>query len=406
MLGGKIAKLLKGSVSSATLDDLLDLLAKNNLYDIHIEPMGETYHLRTRLNGKLQPLDKISHKAAENLIQQLKIRCQLPRTATNIPQEATFLHGNLLVQFFNLPTLDGEKAYLRIINQKSISKNLAKLGLYGQGLKECEAVNKLPSGLVIVLGEGKTTTMFSLLSRFDSNKLNLSTVERQASYNLPNVNQFVAGDDYHSLAYDALKAAINQRSDVILVEDIGSPELAKLAVDSAQRGRLIITSLPVNDSFAVYYFLVSMGLKPFLVASSLRLIINQKIMHTGLTTQLEARPISTAESNQILKDYHIKATDLHELEKQAKTAGLGENLSLSTSSSAINKLFTLNTEKLTKIMGLFEVVPINEIFRNMLLAGVNERELKEHFIAHGGVDLELDYLIKALRKIVPFIKIE
>jgi len=242
------------------------------------------------------------------------------------------------------------------------------------------------------------------LSRFDATRFNLSTIERQASYNLANINQFVAGNDYHALALDAFQAAVNQRSDIILVEDIGSPELAKLAIDSAGRGKLIITSLPIDDSFAVMDFLVSLGVKPFLVASSLRLIIRQRITHTGITSQLEPTPIDTDESTRILNQYHIDAEKLHELEKQAKNAGLGEKTALSTSKTGINKLFYLEPEKLTKITGLFEVVPITDALAQLFLAGVTEQELKEYFVSSGGIDIELDYLIKALRKIVPFAK--
>jgi type II secretory ATPase GspE/PulE/Tfp pilus assembly ATPase PilB-like protein len=385
---------------------LLDVFAKNNLFDIHIEPAGSGYCIRTRINGKLQLVEKVNQKVAENLINQLKSRGGLSQASPGTPLKASFVHDHLLIQFFSLPTLGGEKVYLRLINQNSISKDLSKLGLYGDELKALEGVNKLGSGLVIVLGEGKTTTMFSLLSRFDPSKLNLSTVERHASYKLPNVNQFVAHNDYHSLAHDALNAAINQRSDVVLVEDIGTPELAKLAVDSATRGKLIITSLPIDDSFKVPQFLASLGVKPFLIASSLRLIVRQRIVHTSITSQLEPRPIGSKESQQILKDYDVDIARLHDLEKQAKANGLGEKLALSTSEKAITKLFDVEPEKLTKITGIFEVVPATDTFRHSFLAGTNSLELKDSFTADGGVNLELDYLIKALRKIVPFIKLE
>ena len=406
MQGGKISKLLKTSISADVLSKFLDILAKDNLYDIHIEPSGSTYKIRTRLNGRLRLLDKVSRKTAEDLISQLKAKGGVLHTSINIPQEAVFTHGSLTVRLFSLPTLDGEKTYLRVINQKATNKDLSKLGLYGESLKQLEAISKMGPGLIIVLGEGKTTTMFSLLSQFDASTLSLSTIERHASYKLSGVNQFIAGDNYYDLAYDAFVAAINQRSDVILVDDIGTPDLAKLAVDSVHRGKLVIASLPVNDSFAAAHFLASLGIKPFLVASSLKIIVRQRIIHTGITTQLEPRPVSANESAKILRDYGIEAEKLHKLEGQAKQAGLNEKLPLSTSSTAINKLFDLDTEKMTKITGVFEVVAVDDAFRHLYLAGASEQDLRDNFISSGGIDIRLSYIIKALRKIVPFLKLE
>ena len=275
MDGGIISNLDEHEFEHA-VSTLLDISHEQKIRDLHIEPRTNSYTIRTKSGPHLSKIDQLTTDQAESLIHQLFTKSHLRRAS--IPQEGHFKHGDLLVQFSTLPVLTGTKVFLHLTDQKMASKDLASLGLSGDNLALVKRIPEYNSGLIIVLGEGRTTTMFSILSLFDAKKFNISTIENRLTYRLPHVNQFIAEGDFTHQAELALSAAIKQRSKVIYLSQITSPKLAELAVEATNNHQIIITSLPITDPFVAVDFLVNLGIPSFLLLHSLRLIISQQLI--------------------------------------------------------------------------------------------------------------------------------
>jgi Type II secretory pathway, ATPase PulE/Tfp pilus assembly pathway, ATPase PilB len=282
MTGGIISHLSENNITHV-LNTLLNEARSRKIRDIHIEPGSATYKIRVRTSGQLKLIDQISTTKAEKLIEEIRLRSHLRKTNQRIPQESTFSYNSLLVQFTSLPIVDGEKIFLHITDQKMISKDLKTIGLSGDHLQTVQNIPNLDSGLVIVIGEGKTTTMFSILSLFDSKKLNISTVETRNTYRLSGVNQFISNKNIIRQTEAAFSATVKQHSDVILLSQIDSPRLAELAVDASLNNRLVITSLPITDPFQVADFLLGLDIKPFLLLHALKMVISQDLVSVSET---------------------------------------------------------------------------------------------------------------------------
>lgn len=303
MAGGIIS-----SQKNASPNKLASLLISNaqrqGIHDLHIEPSGDLYIIRARSGQHLAQLDQVNASDARVIIDALRTKANLPALSSRAPQEGTIRSNNTLVNFSSLPVVNGEKIFLRITDLTKASKDLEKLGLSGDSLATVKEVANLTSGLVLVLGEGRTTTMFSIISLFDANKLNISTIENRQTYILPRINQFIAERDYVTQAAPAFRAADRQRSDVIMLSAIDTPQLAELAVNASMNNHLVISSLPVSDPFAASAFLVGLGIRPFAISHVLKLIISQSLTRsqTGVTGNFDVVKMNDHLANLISAD--------------------------------------------------------------------------------------------------------
>lgn len=400
MQGGKI-KLNKSS-ADVFIKSILNYCLDNKVRDIHFEPAEKHYVIRIRLGKFLSILDKIPIALAENAIVELKDLANIGSPASS-PQEGYFKYKNLNIQLSTLPVLGGEKLFLHLTDQTILSSNLTKLGLWGQNLQVVQStVKSTTSGIILVLGEGKNTTMFNLLSLLNTEKLNLCTIENRPSYTFKNVNQFIAEKDYTTLAPKALKALVKQRANVILLSQIDTPKLAEAVFDTASEGKLIISSLPVSDSFSAAEFLSNLGIPPFLIAHTVKLIISQDLVPAVDSKKLIPYPVSVQKSASILANNQISAGDLHNLELSAKAIGLGSSAPLSTTDTTITTLYKTDSKPTPKIEGIFEVLQMSDLLKKLILSNFTSVDIKETLLETGFVTKKQDYLLKSLRKVVPF----
>ncbi|MCL2444867.1 Flp pilus assembly complex ATPase component TadA [Candidatus Saccharibacteria bacterium] len=287
MSGGQKTKSnnLESNDAETLFQQLIDLVRTQNLRDIHLDPRDGHYLIRTKSStARLATHAEISKVQATDLIDLLFIKSHLHPSSRPIPQDARLSHANFLIQLTTLPTILGPKIFLHFTDQTKLTRDLSKLGFTPDQLPIAESITKLPSGLILVLGAGKTTTMFSLLSLFDASKLSISTVETRHTYRLPGVNQFIDTTGQISRQEQAFAAAMRQHSDVILLSQIDSTRLAELSLDAASNRRIIITSLPITDPYSAADFLTHLGTTPFLTLHNLRLVISQQLVPTTDST--------------------------------------------------------------------------------------------------------------------------
>ncbi|MDR2336672.1 MAG: Flp pilus assembly complex ATPase component TadA, partial [Candidatus Nomurabacteria bacterium] len=255
-------------------------LKKDGVRDIHIEPSFGKQRIRVRRGTVLKYLN-IANDKIDAIVSQLKTRAHFNNALRLVPTVSEFNYKGLKFKVFGLPVIDGEKIFVRITDTKNVVSSLSKLGMKESGEELIKNVIRQKKGLILVLGEGRTTTMFSIFSLLDAHRQNLISVENHPSYRLDGVNQYVIDKNWSELAEKAVKIASRQWADAVLISQIDSPELANHAIELAMNQALVVASVPTSDPFFAISYLRGLGVQPFLIAHCLKLVMFQRLVLFG-----------------------------------------------------------------------------------------------------------------------------
>ncbi|MFN8544315.1 MAG: type IV-A pilus assembly ATPase PilB [Candidatus Binatia bacterium] len=268
--------------------------------DIHIEPYEKLLRVRFRIDGVLYEIMQPPLRLKNAITSRLKVMAQLDIAERRLPQDGRIkmkLSGNKEMEFrvSCLPTLFGEKVVLRLLDKSNLQLDMTKLGFEEEALKFFKEAIYKPWGMVLVTGptgSGKTTTLYSALSELNKVGVNISTAEDPVEYNLVGVNQVQMHDDIGLNFAAALRSFLRQDPDIIMVGEIRDFETAEIAVKAALTGHLVLSTLHTNDAPATINRLLNMGVEPFLVASSVNLILAQRLARVICPHCKEPLPIA------------------------------------------------------------------------------------------------------------------
>lgn len=267
------------------VDGILMNAIKSRASDIHIEPYENVMVVRFRIDGMLQPIMKLPVKIKAALASRIKIMSNLDISERRLPQDGRIklkFGGNREIDFrvSTLPTLFGEKIVMRLLDKSNLQLDLTKLGFDEKPLQDfLEAIEK-PYGMILVTGptgSGKTTTLYSALSHLNKPSVNIMTAEDPVEYNFLGINQVQIKEDIGLTFAAALRSFLRQDPDIILVGEIRDFETAEIAVKAALTGHLVLSTLHTNDAPSTITRLINMGIEPFLVSSSVILIVAQRL---------------------------------------------------------------------------------------------------------------------------------
>lgn len=267
------------------IDTLLQAAIAAKASDIHFEPFEDSFHVRLRIDGVLQPSAEIPLRQRDAVVSRLKILSGLDIAEKRRPQDGRLSLSNdgrdVDFRVSTLPTRHGEKVVLRLLDRGSIELDMEALGIRDGYLSTLKRTLDMPNGIILVTGptgSGKTTTLYASLQSIDYRSRNVQTIEDPVEYDLPGINQSQVKPDIGYTFAAALRAFLRQDPDVILVGEIRDSETAEIAVRSALTGHLVLSTLHTNDAPSTITRLIDMGIEPYLVASSLRLIIAQRLV--------------------------------------------------------------------------------------------------------------------------------
>ena len=253
--------------------------------DIHLEPEEKTLHVRFRIDGVLQDVMTPAKKLEPAIVSRIKIMANLDIAERRLPQDGRikFRDGSRELDFrvSILPALFGESVVLRILDKSALRLDLAQLGFDARALDQFQKAVRSPHGMVVVTGptgSGKTTTLYSALSAVNSPDIHILTLEDPVEYNLPRVNQVQVNDEIGLTFATALRSFLRHDPDVILLGEIRDQETAVIANRAALTGHLVLSTLHTNDAASSVARLLDMGIPPFLLASSLRLVVAQLLI--------------------------------------------------------------------------------------------------------------------------------
>lgn len=253
--------------------------------DIHIEPDESVLRVRLRVDGELQEQVMKEKRAVSALVSRLKIMSGLDIAEKRLPQDGRFniriLNRSIDIRLSTLPTQYGEAVVMRLLDQSQGMLSLTSLGMPKDIHKRFEVLIQRPHGMVLVTGptgSGKTTTLYAALSTLNSSDRKIITAEDPVEYRLPRINQVQVNSKIDLSFARILRTALRQDPDIILVGEIRDQETAEIGLRAAMTGHLVLSTLHTNDALSCAIRLIDMGADAFLVASSLRAVVGQRLV--------------------------------------------------------------------------------------------------------------------------------
>jgi len=335
---------------------------KKGASDIHIEPYEKNFRVRYRIDGVLYEIMNPPIKMKNAIISRVKIMASLDIAERRLPQDGRIKlkTGGKEMDFrvSVLPTLFGEKIVLRLLDKSNLQLDMTKLGFERQALAHFQEAIYQPYGMVLVTGptgSGKTTTLYSALSELNKTTQNISTAEDPVEYNLLGINQVQMHEEIGLNFAAALRAFLRQDPDIIMVGEIRDFETAEIAIKAALTGHLVLSTLHTNDAPSTIHRLLNMGVEPFLVTSSVNLILAQRLCRKiceQCKHLVESLP-------QVLVDMGMSP---QEAESTPVFAGKGCD--------------ACNGSGYKGRIALYEVMPMREELKELVLEGASSMELK------------------------------
>ena len=288
-LNVKFNKIIKaeGKIASEIIDEIIKSSILLKTSDIHFEPYPKEAIIRFRIDGVLQEMGRIPKKYYGNVLNNIKILARLRIDEHYSMQDGAirYIAGDEDEKFTDIrvsiaPTINGEKIVLRILSSYMKDLRFADLGLLSDDQKKVVDVLKKPFGMVLVsgpTGSGKTTTLYSLLKTLNNTESNIITIEDPVEYRLSGINQIQVNEAKKITFSGGLRSIVRQDPDIILVGEIRDEETAEIAVNAALTGHLMLSTFHANNAAASIPRLIKMGAEPFLLSSTLELIIAQRL---------------------------------------------------------------------------------------------------------------------------------
>ena len=352
--------------------------------DVHFEPYEKQYRIRFRIDGLLYEVMEPPPKYRDTITSRLKVMAKLDIAERRLPQDgriklrlsADGAAREIDFRVSCLPTLHGEKIVLRLLDRGKLMLDMTRLGLEDESLKRLEDAIRRPWGLVLVTGptgSGKTSTLYSAISRLNTPAANIMTAEDPVEFNLAGVNQVQTRESTGLTFAVALRSFLRQDPNVILVGEIRDLETAEIAIKAALTGHLVLSTLHTNDAAGTIHRLVNMGIEPFLVAGAVSLVCAQRLV----------RRICAA-----------CAEDLPTPPPALEAIGYGPDEAARVVPRKGAGCERCHGRGYRGRIGLYEVMAVTDRFGEMVRAGASTAELRRHAIEDGMVTLRASGLRK------------
>ncbi len=376
-----------GQVNDAPIVKLVNSLiadaVRKGASDIHIEPYEKTMRVRFRIDGALSEMMAPPYKFKAAILSRLKIMADLDIAERRVPQDGRIkikvLNRTIDLRVSTLPTIFGEKIVMRILDKTNLNIDLGKLGFEKKSMDDFIAAISNPYGMVLVTGptgSGKTTTLYSALSRVNTPEVNVMTAEDPVEYNLDGINQVLVNEGVGLTFSAALKAFLRQDPNIIMVGEIRDLDTASIATKAALTGHLVLSTLHTNDAPSAIGRLIDMGIQPFLVASSVNLILAQRLVRRVCAAC--KRPIELSE--EVLRE--LQMTPEH---AKGGTFYEGEGC------------VECNNTGYRGRAGVYEVMNVSPRLRDLILDRASALDIKRTAIEEGMLTLRRDGLEKLRR---------
>jgi type IV pilus assembly protein PilB len=376
------------------VENILDFAMNARASDIHIEPQNNRIRVRYRIDGILNEKLILPKNVHEAVISRIKIMANLKIDEKRLPQDGRFNYvaqgKEVDLRISTLPTVNGEKIVMRLLEKNTAVPSLEDLGLNGLALQHVMSAIKVPHGIVLITGptgSGKTTTLYSILHMINNIGVNIMTLEDPVEYQVPGVSQVQVNPKAGLTFASGLRSFLRQDPDVIMVGEIRDNETADLALQASLTGHLVFSTLHTNSAAGALPRLLDMEAEPFLLSSSMLITLGQRVVrliNKDFKEEYQPEPTVIENIKEVLGDLFEQWC-----RRNNKTS---ETVTLFRPSS--NRPSTEPEYK--GRVGIFEVMPITPEIGSLIMKRAPESDLEEVARKQGMLLMKQDGYIKAL----------
>ncbi len=394
-----LRKIAEGIPAVRVVDSLLRHAIVQDASDIHIEPQEEAVLVRYRIDGILHDAMQLSKNAAAPITARIKVLSNLRLDEKRLPQDGRFRMetGGDRVSFrvSILPTYYGEKTVMRLLREDVSGFTLDSLGFHGEGLERTHDATRKKTGLILVTGptgSGKSTTLYTILDILNTPDVNISTVEDPIEYQMQRINQTQVRPDIGFTFSTGLRSLVRQDPDIIMVGEIRDKETAELAVNAALTGHLVLSTLHTNSAAGAIPRLMDMGIEPFLLASTLQVIVGQRLIRL-LCPKKEAYKLTTKEVRALdeLVDLGTVLKAVKE-EKIVPANATWKNIEFNRETSSEDCKDGYKGRR-----GIQEILPVTETIKELILSGAPTDKIEEQARKEGMLTMLEDGVFKVVQ---------
>ena len=373
---------------------ILEFAVKSRASDVHIEPQEDNVRIRYRIDGILQEKYLLPRNVQDAVVSRIKILSNLKIDEKRVPQDGRFFFssdGNDVdLRISTLPTTYGEKVVMRLLKKSQKVPSLPDLGLRGLALKNLLEAIERPHGIIIVCGptgSGKTTTLYSVLDKVATPKVNVVTIEDPVEYQMKGVNQVQVNVQAGLSFASALRSFLRQDPNVIMVGEIRDTETAELAINASLTGHLVFSTLHTNDAAGVPPRMLDMGVEPFLLVSSLTCVVGQRVLRRVCKDCISETPMTPdieAEMKQTLGPIYGMITE--KWNKEGKKVALPKIVGCEKCN---------HTGYLGRI-AIYEVMPMTEKIAKLVVEKAAASDIQKLAMDGGMLTMKQDGYVKVL----------
>jgi type IV pilus assembly protein PilB len=406
--GGSSEDDLKKAAADLPVVKIVNTLIKHAILqlasDIHIEPLEEGMIVRYRIDGILHDTMNLSKEILPFIVARIKVLANLKLDEHRLPQDGRFKmaeeNADISFRVSILPVYGGEKVVMRVLDESSKGLTLEQMGMDGKALEAVQVAFRRPNGMILVsgpTGSGKTTTLYTVLDILNSREVNISTVEDPIEYRMPGVNQTQVMAKIGLTFSAGLRSLLRQDPDIIMVGEIRDAETAEIAAHAAMTGHLVLSTIHTNSAAASLPRLIDMGVEPFLVATTLNVVIAQRLVRKICPNCQENYRLDKDQLNSLsqMADLNQLITFLKKDPRSAKEAAKMKNL------TSIDFRHGKGCERCNQTgykgrAGVFEVLEVDDEIAKMISKGQNSLDIETRAREKGMRTMFEDGFLKAI----------
>lgn len=384
----QIAQIIKEAPIAKIVSTILEYAVTSRASDIHIEPQEDRVRVRYRIDGILYDRLSLPKSVQEAVISRIKILSEMKIDEHRIPQDGRFNFKiedkEVDLRISDLPTSFGEKIVMRLLRKSGGVPSLQELGLSGSSLKNLETAMLRPHGIIIVVGptgSGKTTTLYSVLNKLNTTRVNIMTLEDPVEYQMAGINQVQINPAVGLSFADGLRAFLRQDPNIILVGEIRDPETTELAIQAALTGHLVFSTLHTSNAAGALPRLLDLGAETFLLASTMNAVLGQRIVRkicSHCKSEYIPPTMIVEEMKVVLGKYFPKEQKEVKFYKGKGCTECGDS-------------------GYTGRVGIFETLTISEKIASLVLQHADSGTIEKEAINEGMITMKQDGYLKVLQ---------
>lgn len=387
---GDNPEIIREAPVSNIINQLIEYAIKARASDIHIEPQEDRTRVRYRIDGILHEKVILPKGVHDALVSRVKILAVLKIDEKRLPQDGRFGYNfagtEVDFRVSTIPTVFGEKVVMRLLPKSGGAPTLMELGIRSSSLKSLETQLLRTHGIILVCGptgSGKTTTLYSVLSKISVGKVNVVTIEDPVEYQIPGVNQVQANPAIGLTFASALRSFLRQDPNIIMVGEIRDTETAELAIQAALTGHQVFSTIHTNSSAGAPPRLLDMGVEPFLLASALNAVVGQRVVRKicpDCKVEITVAP-------ELIQTFRATLDGLMQVDDKSVKLFKGQGCEKCGQSGYLGRV------------GIYEVLVVNEVISKLILQHSSSGDIEKAALAAGMISMKQDGFLKALEGI-------